>query len=180
MKSGAWLYSSDDIRGLPRCGHLAGFDEYLSAVYFVVVFEQATFGRARSASTILVINSSMARAHEQAGLREPADRTSEVRTIDSEYLIRLSVHVTNPAGNIGGIAIPRTPYRVSIRRQTRFSGRKLLQTPESDPGFIAVLAAAGDRREQVTHHRHCENQGHHAVEENSQLHEKRAPAEVRW
>jgi hypothetical protein len=75
----------------------------------------------------------------------------------------LSVHVANPAGYIGGITIPRIHYGVSIRRQARFSGRKLIEIAESDPGFIAVLSAASDRREKVAHHRHCKNHGDDAV-----------------
>jgi hypothetical protein len=177
MKSGAWLYSLDDIRGLARCGHFSGFDEQLSGIYFVVIFEQATFGWARGAGAILVIGSSMARAHEQTGLREPADGTSEVRTIDCEYLIIFSVHVANPAGDIGGITIPRINYRVAIGGEARFSGRKLIETAESNPGFITVLAAASDRREKVTHDRHGKDDSDKTVKENSQVHEKRAPAE---
>src|ERR1700735_1773940 len=122
----------------------------------------------------------MARAHKQTRLREPADRTSKVRTIDCEYLEILSGPVAKPAGDIGGITIPRTHYRVSIRRQARFSGRKLIEVAERDPGFIAVLSAASDRREKVTHTRYGKNHGDNAVKENSQLHEKLTPTEARW
>src|SRR3984957_17907981 len=139
MKSGAWLYSSHDIRGLPRCRHLAGSNEQFSAVDFVVVFEQTTFGRAGRARTILVIGSSVARAHEQIRWREPTDWTSEVCTIDCEYLETRSIHVANPAGDVGGITIPRIHYRVSIRRQARFSRRKLLEIAKRNPSIIAVL-----------------------------------------
>jgi hypothetical protein len=118
----------------------------------------------------------MARAHEQTRLREPADRTSEVCTIDCEYLKILSGHVAHPAGNIGGITIPGIHYRISIRRQARFSGRKLIEIAEWNPGFITVLSAASDRRKKVTHDRHCKNHRDNAVEENSQLREKLAPA----
>jgi hypothetical protein len=91
-------------------------------------------------------------------------------------LITLSVDVANPAGNIGGIAIPRIHYRVSIGRQARFSGRKLIEIAERNPGFIAILSAASDRREKVTHDRHCKNHSDYAVKENSQLHKELAPA----
>src|SRR5271156_6853925 len=97
----------------------------------------------------------MARAHEQTRLREPADRTSEVCTIDCEHLKTLPVHVADPAGNIGGITVPGIHHRISIRRQPRFSGRKLIEIAESDPGFIAVFSAASDWRQKVTHNRHC-------------------------
>src|ERR1700732_281769 len=122
----------------------------------------------------------MARAHEQTRLREPTDRTSQVCTIDCEYLKTLSVHVANPAGNIGGITIPRIHYRVSISRQARFSGGKLIEIAERNPGFIALLSTASDRREKVTHDRHCKNHGDQAVKEKSQLHKKLSPIEARW
>src|ERR1700693_6619320 len=111
----------------------------------------------------------MARAHEQTRLREPTDRTSEVCTIDCEHLKTLSVHVANPAGNIGSITIPRIHHGVSIRRQARFSGRKLIEIAERNPGVIAILPAASDRREKVTHDWHRKNQGAIVVKENSQL-----------
>src|SRR5580704_4017415 len=180
MKSGAWLYSSHDIRGLPRCRHFAGSNEQFSAVDFVVVFEQPTFWRAGRTRAILVIGSSMARAHEQIRLREPTDWTSEVCTIDCEYLETRPIHVANPASDIGSIPIPGIHYGISIRRQARFSGRKLIEIAERNPGVIAVLSPATDRREKVTHDRHCKNHGDNAVKENSQLHEKRAPTDARW
>jgi hypothetical protein len=103
-----------------------------------------------------------------------------VRTINCEYLKILSVHVANPAGNIGGVTIPGIHYRVSICRKPCFSGRKLIEVAERNPGFVAVLSAASDWREHVTHDRHCKDQGGNAVKENSQLHEELAPAEARW
>src|ERR1700684_1064804 len=109
----------------------------------------------------------MAGAHEQTRLREPTDRTSEVCTIDCEYLKTRPLHVATQAGNIGSITIPRIHDRVSIRRQARLSGRKLIEIAERNPGVIAVLAAASDRREKVTHDRHCKNHGDNAVKENS-------------
>jgi hypothetical protein len=92
----------------------------------------------------------------------------------------LSVHVADPAGNIGGVAIPGIHHRISIRRQPRFSGRKLIESTESNPGIIAIPSAASDWREKVTHDRYCQNHGDEAVKEDSQIHEKRAPAEARW
>jgi hypothetical protein len=91
-----------------------------------------------------------------------------------------SVYIANPAGDVRGITIPRIHYRISIRRQARFSGRKLIESAESNPGFIALPSAAGDWREKVTDDRHCKNQGDKTVKENSQLHEKLAPTEARW
>src|SRR5580704_17048243 len=163
MKSGAWLYSPHDIRGLPRCRHLAGSNEQFSAIDFVVVFEQPTFWRAGRACAILVIGSSMARAHEQIRLWEPTDRTSEVCTIDCEYLETRPIHVANPAGDIGSVTIPRIHYWISIRRQARFSGRKLIEIAERNPGIVAVLSPATNRREKVTHDWHCKYHGNNAV-----------------
>jgi hypothetical protein len=103
-----------------------------------------------------------------------------MRAIDCEYLKTLPVHVANPASDIGGIPIPGIHYRVSIGRQARFPGRKLIEIAERNPGIIAVLPAATDRREKVTHYRHRKNHGDNAVKENSQLHKKLSPTEARW
>jgi hypothetical protein len=49
----------------------------------------------------------MARTHEQAGLREPAHRTSKVCAIDCEHLKVLALSVAHPACDFCRVAIQR-------------------------------------------------------------------------
>src|ERR1700734_1859942 len=108
---------ANDIGGLSGRGHLAGFDQKPSAINLVVIFEQSAFGGAGSARTILIINATMARAHEQARLRKPAHRTPQMRAVDGEDLKILPVHVANPAGDIRRVSVPWIHNGISIRGQ---------------------------------------------------------------
>src|SRR5665213_795816 len=115
-------------------GHLAVFDQQLSALDPVVVFEQATLGRTRSARAILVIRTAMAGTHEQTGLREPANRTPEVRAINRKHLKRLPVHIANPTSDICRNPIPRIHNWIAISGQACLARRELFDAAENDPG----------------------------------------------
>ncbi len=65
---------------------LSGFNHQLAVLHFVLVLEQSALRRPGSARAILVVHAAVARAHEQARLREPAHRASEVRAVDGEDL----------------------------------------------------------------------------------------------
>ena len=77
--------------------------------------------------TVRIVDTAMARAHEEVGLREPAHRTSEVRTIDRKDLEILPIQVPNPTRNIRRLAIPRPDVGIPIDSQPGLARRKLFQ-----------------------------------------------------
>src|ERR1017187_6326446 len=93
-------------------------------------------------------------AHEQAGLREPADRAPEMRAIDREDLELLAIYISYPAGNTRGLPISWIDHRVSINRQARLACRKLIERAEFKPRFVPWPPLANHRRKEVTHDGH--------------------------
>src|SRR5580704_15217869 len=114
----------------------------------------------------------MAGAQEQVRLREPANRTSEVRAVDRKNLEGLAINISNPAGDIGRFPIRWTHNRISIRRKPSLTRRKLFETAEGNPGVIAPFPLVDNGREEVAHDGHAENDSDDSVQENSDLHEK--------
>src|SRR5580692_6706522 len=85
--SGAWRlprYIDESFVSGGKTGsrHLARLDLKISVEDLERVFEQAPFRRTGSASTVLVVNSAMARAHEESRLRKPSHGTPQMRAID--------------------------------------------------------------------------------------------------
>ena len=75
----------------------------------------------------------MARAHEQAGLREPADRAAEMGAIDGEHLECSPINIADPAGNVCGFSVQLIRDRVSIGGQARLAGGKQIERAECKP-----------------------------------------------
>src|SRR5690348_13508752 len=90
--------------------------------------------------TVRIIDATVARAHEETGLREPAHRASEVSTIDGKDLESLPIQVSNPARNIGRPAIPGHDVGIPINSEPGLAHRKLFQAAKREPGFIAWLS----------------------------------------
>src|ERR1700722_491836 len=119
-------------------------------------------------------------AHKQARLREPANGTSEVRAVDREDLEVLPVHVANPAGDISGIPIGRIHNGIAISGEASLAGRELFEITKWNPGFVASLTSARNRRQKITHDRHGENSGDDSIEEDSDLHQHIASGKTAW
>src|SRR5882672_11502878 len=119
----------------------------------------------------------MTGAHEQAGLRKPSNRTSEVRAIDSEDLKILPIQVSNPAGDIRGITIPGIDHGIAVCGQASLAGGKLIHLAQGKPRFITELSGMTHRGQYVTHDGHGQNHADNSIEQNSQLHEKTSPGE---
>jgi hypothetical protein len=137
--SGACRFPALCVRRTPGRRHLASFDEKFSTLDFVVVFEQSALGRSRGARTVLVISPPVAGAHEEVRLREPPNGASQVRTIYGKDLEILIVNVSNPACDIGGLAVPGINDRISIRGESGLPSRKLFQPAERKSGKDEAL-----------------------------------------
>src|SRR4029453_13699905 len=94
------------------------------------ILKQASLRRPGSAGTVSIIGTTVARTHEQSGLREPAHGTAEMRAVNGKHLKGVAGHVPDPARNVGGLAIPGTHERVAECRHARLAFRELAQRSE--------------------------------------------------
>jgi hypothetical protein len=124
--------------------------------------------------TIRIVSAAMTGTHEQAGLRKPADRTSEMRAVDGKNLERLAIHIPYPARNICGLPVCGSRHRVPIGGQPRLPCRKLAEWAEREPGFVSGPSLTKYRRKDVADDRNREEQTDGPVEENSKRHEHAA------
>src|ERR1700675_294103 len=105
----------------------------------------------------------MARAHEQARLLEPADRTTEVRAINCENLESLPIHIANPTGDVCRLPIGWIHHRITVGGEASLAGRKLLDVAERNPRLIASLPLLSNGREEIADDRHGKNCSDNAV-----------------
>src|ERR1700739_3749548 len=79
-RSGALPFLSgfdlNKTRPRSRRRHFAGLNRNQPVLHFVRIFEQTALRRTRRARAVAVICTTMARAHEEAGLRKPAKWTA--------------------------------------------------------------------------------------------------------
>jgi hypothetical protein len=120
----------------------------------------------------------MAWTHEQTRLREPTNRTAEVRAINGKNLERFSIDIPNPTGDICCLPVRVGDYRICIRSEARLAGRKLPQISDGNPRIIAASLAARDGRDKVPQDRNGQNYGDNAVKKNPDLHEQLAPRQI--
>src|SRR6185436_1504407 len=73
----------------------------LVAIGPVRILDEPALGGTGRARAVLVIDATVARAHEEVRLGKPAHRAAEVHAVDGEHLEVLAVDVANPAGNVG-------------------------------------------------------------------------------
>ncbi len=69
-----------------RRGQFAGLNRDQAVFNFVWIFEKPALRRAGGARAVAVVCAAVAWAHEEPGLRKPANRTSEVRAVHGEDL----------------------------------------------------------------------------------------------
>ena len=98
--SGACGFPGSLFAALAGSRHFAGLDEQFSILNFVVVLEQSALRRSGGARAVLVIGAAVAGTHEEVRLREPANRTSQVRAVDGEDLESLVVNISDPACDV--------------------------------------------------------------------------------
>jgi hypothetical protein len=95
--------------------------------------------------------------------------TPQVRAIDREHLEILAVDISDPAGDIRGLPIPGIGYRISKGREPRLAYRKFFQCSETEPGLVAGLAPANNRRHDITQDRYGQDCANDSVEQQSKL-----------
>jgi len=91
----------------------------------------------------------MARAHEEAGLFEPADGASQVRAVGREHLKRVAVDATHPAGDVCRFRRP-TRLRRGFDTSPGASRRwKLIDRSQRQPRSGSRFPIADERRQHV-------------------------------
>src|ERR1700741_1516567 len=98
-----------------------------------------------------------------------------MRAVNRENLKRVSINVTDPAGNIRGLSIPGVHLWIAIRSQPGLPGRELLKRAERKPGVVPQPALAGYRRQKKTHDRHAQKHANNSVEPQAKLRKHLAP-----
>ena len=151
--------------GATGCRHFTAFDKELPILDLVAVRKQSARWGPGGMRTVGIVDPSVARAHEEVGLWEPANRTPEVRAIDGEDLETLSVQVSYPARNICCLAIPRVGDGIPIHSKPGLPCWKLFQPAHRKPVLIAWLSPASYWGNQVPQDRHGQNQSDEPVEE---------------
>jgi hypothetical protein len=101
-------------------------DQHQSVFQFVGIFEHPSFRRTRGTRAVTIIRAAMTRAKEQAGLRKPANRATEVGAVDCENLKLICFDMPDPARGIGSLAVRWTNERISERCETGFPLRELI------------------------------------------------------
>src|SRR5262245_49703352 len=107
--------------GARQGGELTAPHPELTVAHLVLVLEQAARRRPRRMGAVLVVHAAVARAHEQARLREPAHRAAEVRAVDREDLELLGLHAAHPARDLGRRPVPRDSKRIVVDGEPRLS-----------------------------------------------------------
>src|SRR5262245_48519980 len=156
---------------LRQGGNLPAAYPELPVADLVFVLEQCPGWWPGRAGAVLVVHAAVAGAHEQSGLREPADGAAEMRAVDREDLKPLVVDSPHPAWDIGGGPVPGDPERVFERRQPRLALGKALDEPQLDPGLGATPT---DGAEEIADHRDADQGGRYHVQGEAQLEQEAA------
>ena len=126
-------------------GHLARVDQQIPMLHLVAIFKQAALRRPGGAGTVRIVDAAVARAHEQARLREPTDRTTQMRAIDREDLELLSRRRDAPSRECSRFLHPMGRGADSnVARRVSPSGN-LLERAEREPGFIPRVSVRESR-----------------------------------
>src|ERR1700756_4849134 len=127
---------------------------------FVRIFEQPALRRTGGTRAVAVIRSAVAWAHEQTGLRKPADWAAQVRAIDRENLELIAGDAPDPARRVYCLAIRRSHVGISKCRQPRLPFRKLADRSKRHPGEVGVRASASNRGQKEAHERYGQRGRH--------------------
>src|SRR5579859_1355808 len=97
----------------------------LSALDFVLVLEQSPRRRTRGVRSVLIERAAVTRAHEQPRFLKPSDRAAQMGAVDGENLEGFRIDPAYPAGDFGGVAVPRLAVWVAIDGYLSFALGKL-------------------------------------------------------
>ena len=114
-------FVSEKSGACSRSGQFAGLNGDQTVLNFVRILEQPAFRWTRRARAVAVVRSAVARAHEQTGLRKPADRAAEVRAVDGKNLELLAFDAAHPARCVHGLAVGRHHVGISKCGQARLA-----------------------------------------------------------
>jgi hypothetical protein len=101
-----------------------------------------------------------------------------VGAVDGEDLEIRCVDPANPAGCVCRFAIPGLIEGVPKGREPRFTGRKLVNGSESDPGVVCALALY--RAKQITDNRSSNSHSYGSVDEGTDSKEHPAAGHSAW
>src|ERR1700688_884188 len=146
-------------------------NQQISLLQCVAILKQTALRRSRGARSVGIVGTPMTWAHEETGLREPANRASQMRAIDREDLELIAVDAAHPAGDFRGLAIRWIGVGASISREPCLAFRELDEGAKRDTRFAPRALAVHHRREKVAHDRYSQNADGHAVEEHSDLYQ---------
>src|SRR5581483_7115 len=126
--------------GLREGRDLSAADPELSVLDLVLVLVEAARRRPRRALAVLVVDAAVARAHEEAGLREPPHRAAEVGAVDREHLELPIVDAAHPARRVCRHSVPRDGEGVLVGREPGLLDGEVVEAAERDPGLPRALA----------------------------------------
>src|SRR5260370_22528209 len=137
--------------------------------------EQSARRRPGSVLAVFVINASMARTHEQARLREPRHRTTQMGTIDGKdqepvFVIRAHAQVADKDGVVGRYAVPALAQGIveGLKPGLVPELPELADGPQVDPANRVL--ARGTQEITDEGNRHC--QGGQQARDGGQPHEE--------
>src|ERR1700758_4671291 len=113
----------------------------------------------------------MTRAHEQTGLRKPADWAAQMRTVNGENLELVTFNPSDPACRVHGLAIGRHHMGISKSGQTSLSLRKFVNPTKRHPRQVISCASLRNGGKKKSYDRHSKSRRNESIKENSQLHE---------
>ena len=125
---------------------------------------------------VLIINSAVARTHEQVGFSQPANRTTEMCAIDGKSDEGVGVHATQPRRAASGHTRPWQRRGVFIFHCRGFADFEGFDFSDRTPDFLRALEK---RRENEADRRHRQNQRTDSANGETQSREKFSPRKFR-
>src|SRR5215467_8060892 len=164
--SGAWRRPSVESGTASRCGQLTGLNNDLAFLNLPRIFNKPALRRSRCARAVAVVDAAVTRTHEQTGLREPANRASQMHAVDGKHLKFIGSDIPHPTSRVRCLAIGWRYIWIPKGGEPCLAFRKLADSTQWHPGEIGVPAAARNRGEKKSHDGHCQRESHQSVEQN--------------
>src|SRR6267154_5993010 len=113
----------------------------------------------------------MTRAHEQTGLRKPADWAAQMRTVHCKDLKLVALNPPHPAGRVHRLAVGRHHVRIPERGQPRLAFWKFADMTERDPRQVSTGASPRNRGHEKPYDRYGQSRSEeHTSELQSPVH----------